>query len=88
MCEKGQRRPMSPNPLADQWTASAGIQEGHKIQSARCPDGFLINLGHDRTNSVIWLSSSSISEHVYQNSSQNSKSLFKILYSKFHLQND
>ena len=85
--EKGQRRPMSPNPLADQWTASAGIQEGHKIWSARCPDGFLVNLGHNRTNSVIWLSSY-IFEHVYQNSSQNSKSLFKILYSKFHLQFD
>ena len=78
---------MSPNPLADQWMASVGIQEGHKIRSACCPDGFLVNLGHDRTNSVIWLSSY-ISEHVYQNSSQNSKSLFKILYSKFHLQND
>ena len=79
--EKGQRRPMSPNPLADQWTASAGIQEGHKIRSARCPDGFLVNLGHDRLSSYIF-------EHVYQNSSQNSKSLFKILYSKFHLQYD
>ena len=46
---------MSPNLLADQWTTSAGIREGHKTWYARCPDGFFINLGHDRTNSVIWL---------------------------------
>ena len=46
---------MSPNLLADQWTTSTGIQEGHKTRSAHCPDGFFINLGHDRTNSVIWL---------------------------------
>ena len=78
---------MSPNLSADQWTASAGIQEGHKIRPPCCPDGFLVNLGHDRTNSVIWLSSH-ILELVYQNSSQNSKSLFKILYSKFHLHYD
>ena len=72
---------MSPNPLADQWTTSAGIQEGHKIPSARCPDRFLVNLGHDRTNSVIWLSSH-ISEHIY-------KIHYKIqnLYSKFFILN-
>ena len=78
----GQCRPVSPNPFVDQWTASAGIQEGHKIQPARCLDRFLINLGHDRTNSVIWLSL--IFEHIYQNSCKNSKffiqnSLFQIL---------
>ena len=72
---------MSPNPLADQWTTSAGIQEGHKIRSVRCPDRFIINLGHDRTNSVIWLSSY-ISEHIY-------KIHYKIqnLYSKFFILN-
>ena len=31
-----------------------GIREGHKTWSACCPDGFFLNLGHDRTNSVIW----------------------------------
>ena len=82
MREGGQCRPVSPNPFADQWTASAGIQEGHKIRPARCLDGFLVNLGHDRTNSVIWLSL--IFEHIYQNSCKNSKffiqnSLFQIL---------
>ena len=85
--EKGQRHPMSPNLLADQWTASAGIQEGHKIRSACCPDRFFVNLGHDRTSSVIWLPSY-ILEHAFQNLPQNSKSLFKILYSKFHLHHD
>ena len=73
---------MSPNPLADQWTASAGIQEGHKIRSARCPDGFLVNLGHDRTNSVIWLS-----YYIFLNT--NTKIYHKIqnLYSKFFILN-
>ena len=46
---------MSPSPFADQWIVSAGTREGHKIRPARQPDRFLINLGHDRTNSVIWL---------------------------------
>ena len=50
--------PVSPNPIADQWTAGAGIRRGHKIRLARWPDRFLVNLGHDRTNSVIWLSHS------------------------------
>ena len=82
MCEGGQCRPVSPNPFADQWMASTGIQEGHKIRPAHCLDGFLVNLGHDRTNSVIWLSL--IFEHIYQNSCKNSKffiqnSLFQIL---------
>ena len=73
---------MSPNPLADQWTASAGIQEGHKIRSARCPDGFLVNLGHDKTNSVIWLS-----YYIFLNT--NTKIYHKIqnLYSKFFILN-
>ena len=74
---------MLPNPFADQWTASAGIQEGHKIRPARCLDGFLVNLEHDRTNSVIWLSL--IFEHIiHQNSYKIQNSLFKILYSKFY----
>ena len=69
---------MSPNPFADQWTASAGIQEGHKIRPAHCLDGFLVNLGHNRTNSVIWLSL--IFEHIiYQNSYKIQNSLFQIL---------
>ena len=75
--EGGQCRPVSPNPFADQWTASAGIQEGHKIRPVRCLDRFLVNLGHDRTNSVISLSL--IFEHIYQNSCKIQNSLFKIL---------
>ena len=47
---------MSPSPFADQWTVSVGIQGGHKIQPVRRLVRFLVNLGHDRTNSVIWLS--------------------------------
>ena len=35
---------MSPNPIADQWTAGTGIHGRYKIR-----------LGQDRTNSVIWL---------------------------------
>ena len=46
---------MSPNPIADQWTAGAGIRGRYKIRFARLPVGFLVNLGQDRTNSVIWL---------------------------------
>ena len=72
---------MSPNLLADQWTTSAGIQGGHKIRSARCPDGFFVNLGHDRTNSVIWL--------PFAFSNTHSKIYYKIqtLYSKFFIPN-
>ena len=43
-----------------------------------CLDRFLINLGHDRTNSVIWLPL--ILEHIiYQNSYKIQNSLFQIL---------
>ena len=80
--KKGQRRPMSPNPLADQWTASAGIQEGHKIRSAHCPDRFLVNLGHDRTNSVIWLSS-----YIFLNTYTKIHHKIQNLYSKFFILN-
>ena len=80
--EGGQCRPVSPNPFADQWTASTGIQVGHKIRPVRCLDGFLVNLGHDRTNSVIWLSL--IFEYIYQNSCKIQNSLFQILYFKFY----
>ena len=52
----GQCRPVSNSPVTEQWTVSTGIQGGHKIQPARWLDRFFINLGHDRTNSVIWLS--------------------------------
>ena len=73
---------MSPSLFTDQWTVSAGTQEGHKIQSARRLDRFLINLGHDRTNSVIWLSFYSDSNTPNQNF-QNSKSfLFQIGFSQ------
>ena len=75
--EGGQCRPVSPNPFADQWMASTGIQEGHKIRPACCLDRFLVNLGHDRTNSVIWLSL--IFEHIYQNFCKIQNSLFQIL---------
>ena len=75
--EGGQCHPVSPNPFANQWTASTGIQEGHKIRPARCLDRFLVNLEHDRTNSVIWLSL--IFEHIYQNSCKIQNSLFQIL---------
>ena len=46
---------MSPNPVTDQWTVSAGIRGGHKIRPVRWLVRFLVNLGQDRTNSVIWL---------------------------------
>ena len=44
----------------------------------RCLDRFLVNLGHDRTNSVVWLPL--ILEHIiYQNSYKIQNSLFQIL---------
>ena len=46
---------MSPNPTADQWMAGVGIHGRYKIRLARLPVRFLINLGQNRTNSVIWL---------------------------------
>ena len=46
---------MSPNPIADQWTANTGICGRHKISLVHWPVRFLVNLGQDRTNSVIWL---------------------------------
>ena len=76
--EKGQYRPVSPSPFAVQLTVSAGTREGHKKRSARRLDRFLINLGHDRTNSVIWLSFILIrilTHKIFQNS--------KFFYSKF-----
>ena len=56
MCKGGQCRPVSTSLVTDQWTVSAGIQGGHKIRPVQWLDRFFINLGHDRTNSVIWLS--------------------------------
>ena len=56
MHKGGQCRPESTSPVTDQWMVSPGIRGGHKIRPARRLDRFLINLGHDRTNSVIWLS--------------------------------
>ena len=80
MHEGGQCRPVSPSPITDQWMVSAGIQGGHKIWPACRLVRFLINLGHDRTNSVIWLSFI-LFEHIvkFPNS--------KLLYSKFTFQN-
>ena len=46
---------MSPNPITDQWTAGAGIRGRYKIRLAHLPVRFLVNLGQDRANSVIWL---------------------------------
>ena len=76
--KKGQYHPVSPSPFAVQLTVSTGTREGHKIRSARWLDRFLINLGHDRTNSVIWLSFILIrilTHKIFQNS--------KFFYSKF-----
>ena len=56
MRKGGQCHPVSPSPITDQWTVSVGIQGGHEIRPACWLVRFLINLGHDRTNSVIWLS--------------------------------
>ena len=72
---------MSPSPFADQWTVSVGTREGHKIQSAHRLDRFLVNLGHDRTNSVIWLSFILI-RTLTQNSPNS-----KLFYSKLNFQN-
>ena len=72
---------MSPSPFADQWTVSAGTQEGHKIRPACWLDRFLINLGHDRTNSVIWLFFILI-RTLTQNSPNS-----KLFYSKLNFQN-
>ena len=80
----GQCRPVSPSPITDQWTVSAGIQGGHKIRPACQPDRFLINLGHDRTNSVSWLSFYFIRTHIIKFS--NSKLfLFQIDLPKFKM---
>ena len=77
MCERGQCRPVSPSPFADQWTVSAGTRERHKIWPAHRLDRFLVNLGHDRTNSVIWLFLTF--EHVYQILSKFKILVFQIL---------
>ena len=71
---------MSHSPITDQWTVSVGIQGGHKIRPACWLVRFLINLGYDRINSVIWLSFISF-EHIlkFPNS--------KLFYSKFTFQN-
>ena len=58
-----QCRPVSTSLVIDQWTVSMGIRERHKIRPARRLDRFFINLGHDRTNSVIWLSLYFIQTH-------------------------
>ena len=72
---------MSPSPFADQWTVSTGTREGHKIRSARQLDRFLVNLGHDSTNSVIWLFFILI-RTLTQNSPNS-----KLFYSKLNFQN-
>ena len=72
-----QCRPVSPSSITDQWTVSVGIRGGHKIRSARWLVRFLINLGHDRTNSVIWLLHSDRHFSEFQNQ----------LYSKLSIQN-
>ena len=80
--KRGQCHPVSPSPFAVQLTVSAGTREGHKIRSARRLDRFLINLGHNRTNSVIWLSFILIqilTHKIFQNS--------KFFYSKFNFPN-
>ena len=67
---------MSPNPITDQWTVSVGIRRRHKIWPAHRLDRFLINLGQDRTNSVIWLPSTLYLNIYFQNfpiPTQNSK---------------
>ena len=57
-----------------------GNSKGYKIQPAHWLDRFLINLGHNRTNSVIWLSFVLL-EHI--DKFPNSKlSLFQIQYSQ------
>ena len=72
---------MSPSLITHQWTVSAGTQGGHKIRPACWLVRFLINLGHDRTNSVIWLSFYFIRTHFIKFSNS------KLFYSKFNLQN-
>ena len=72
----GQCRPVSPNLITDQWTVSVGIRRRHKVRPACRLDRFLINLGHDRTNSVIWLPSTLYLNIYFQNFqifTQNSK---------------
>ena len=67
---------MSPNLITDQWTVSVGIRRRHKIQPMCWLDRFLINLGQDRTNSVIWLPFTLYSNIYFQNfqiPTQNSK---------------
>ena len=49
-----QFHPVSPNLIADQWMAGMGICGRYKIRLVRLPVRFLVNLGQDRTNSVIW----------------------------------
>ena len=66
MRKGGQCRPVSPSPITDQWTVSAGIRGGHKIWPARWLVRFLVNLGHDRTNSVTWLSSTFIRTYIFK----------------------
>ena len=46
---------MSPNPVTDQWMVSTGIRGGHKIRPVHWLVRFLVNLGQDRINSVIWI---------------------------------
>ena len=69
-----QCHPVSPKPITDQWTAGAGICGRYKIGLACLPVRFLVNLGQDRTNSVIWLLS-----YIFEPTLPNSKFfLFKI----------
>ena len=83
MHKGGQCRPVSPSPITNQWTVSAGIQGGHKIRPAHRLVRFLINLGHDRTNSVIWLSFI-LFEHIVK--LPNSKLFYFIPNSPFKIQ--
>ena len=68
---------MSPSPITDQWTVNVGIRGGHKIRSACWLVRFLVDLGHDRTNSVICILHLDHHFSKFQNQ----------LYSKLSIQN-
>ena len=55
MCKVRQCRPVSPNPIIDQWTAGMGIRGRYKIGFARLLVRLLVNLGLTAPSSFCFL---------------------------------